>query len=224
MATPPAPAPRPADLRRDYDRDALLESDADPDPYAQFARWFADAVASGEIYEPNGMTLATVGADGRPAARTVLLKGFDAADGFVFYTNLESRKSEELRARPAAALLFWWDRLHRQVRIEGTVEPVAAAEADAYFASRPRGSQVGAWASPQSRAIEGRAPLEARVADVETRFPGDAVVPRPPHWGGWRLRPDRFEFWQGRRSRLHDRLRYGRADGSGGWRIERLAP
>jgi pyridoxamine 5'-phosphate oxidase len=167
------------------------------------------------------MALATVGADGRPAVRMVLLKGFDAR-GFAFYTNLESRKAAELAANPRAALLFWWDRLHRQVRVEGPVEPVEAAEADAYFASRPYGSRIGAWASPQSRVVEGRAVLEAREAELAARFPEDAPVPRPPHWGGYRVRPELFEFWQGRRSRLHDRLRYAR-EGSG-WRVERLAP
>lgn len=212
MGTPPA------DLRRDYDRDVLLEATADPDPFVQFGRWF-EAAAAGEIYEANGMALATVAADGRPSLRTVLLKGFDPA-GFVFYTNLESRKSRELAANPAAALLFWWDRLHRQVRIEGRAAPVSDAEADAYFASRPHGSRIGAAASPQSRVVAGREVLEARVEELTARYPED--VPRPACWGGWRVVPDAFEFWQGRRSRLHDRLLYARdADG---WRVERLAP
>lgn len=216
MSTPPA------QLRRDYDRDVLLEDEADPDPFNQFARWFEAALA-GEIYEPNGMALATVGADGRPSLRTVLLKGFDA-DGFVFFTNLESRKSLELRANASAALLFWWDRLHRQVRIEGQAFAVLETEADAYFATRPYGSRIGALASPQSRVIPGRAPLEAMVAELTARYPEAAAVPRPAHWGGWRVRPTSFEFWQGRPSRLHDRLRYQPQPHGSGWRIERLAP
>jgi pyridoxamine 5'-phosphate oxidase len=215
MSTPPA------DLRRDYDRDILLEATADPDPFVQFGDWFEAAAAASEIYEANGMALATVGADGRPSLRTVLLKGFDSV-GFVFFTNLESRKSRELQANPAAALLFWWDRLHRQVRIEGRAEPVEVAEADAYFASRPHGSRIGAHASPQSRVVSGREVLEARFAELAARYPD--AVPRPAHWGGWRVRPELFEFWQGRRSRLHDRLRYTREADGDGWRVERLAP
>ena len=212
MATPLA------DLRRDYDRDVLLEASAAADPFDQFAAWFA-AATQGEIYEPNGMALATVAADGRPSLRIVLLKGFDA-EGFVFFTNLASRKSEELEAGGDAALLFWWDRLHRQVRIEGKAGPVSAEEADAYFASRPYGSRIGAWASPQSSVIPDRAPLESAVAELQARYPEE--VPRPPHWGGWRVRPESFEFWQGRTSRLHDRLRYTREGLA--WRVDRVAP
>jgi pyridoxamine 5'-phosphate oxidase len=209
----------PADLRRDYDRAVLLERDADVDPVAQFGRWFQEAQGGGEVYEPNAMALATAAPDGQPSLRMVLLKGFDAT-GYVFFTNLESRKAVELAANHRAALLFWWDRLHRQVRIEGEVGLVSDEEADAYFASRPYGSRIGAVASPQSRVIPGREPLEARVRELEALHPAD--VPRPSHWGGFRLRPASFEFWQGRRSRLHDRLRYTR--GAEGWRVERLAP
>jgi pyridoxamine 5'-phosphate oxidase len=207
-----------AAMRRDYEARGLDEADVLADPLEQFRRWFDEASKAGLI-EPNAMALATVDATGQPAARTVLLKGLDAR-GLAFYTNLESRKASELAANPRAALLFWWPPQARQVRFEGMIEPVEAAAADAYFASRPRGSQIGAWASAQSRVIAGRAALEAAERDIEARFPGD--VPRPPFWGGYRLVPTCVEFWQGRLNRLHDRLRYTRhADG---WTIERLAP
>ncbi|MEL6614824.1 MAG: pyridoxamine 5'-phosphate oxidase, partial [Bacteroidota bacterium] len=166
------------------------------------------------------MTLATVSASGEPSARIVLLKGADAR-GFAFYTNLESRKSQEVQATGRASLVFWWDPLQRQVRIEGPVEPVPAPEADAYYASRPRGSRLGAWASPQSEVINSRDVLDDRLAGAEARFEGQDV-PRPDFWGGWRVLPERVEFWQGRPSRLHDRFRYAR-DGDG-WRVDRLAP
>lgn len=209
-----------ADLRREYTLAGLLEQDVDPDPFVQFQRWF-DAARAAEVPEPNGMTLATADAQGRPAARTVLLKGFDVR-GFVFYTNYESRKAQDLAANPQAALLFWWEPLQRQVRIEGRVARIAEAESDAYFGSRPRGSQLGAWASPQSQVIAARPVLEQRLAEAEAAY-GTQPVPRPPHWGGFRVVPTALEFWQGRRSRLHDRLLYTRtADGH--WRIERLAP
>jgi pyridoxamine 5'-phosphate oxidase len=207
-------------LRKEYTQRGLLEDEVAADPAAQFAAWFAAAAASG-MREPNAMTLATMGADGRPSARVVLLKGFDQA-GFVFFTNYESRKGRELAAGSGAALVFYWPELERQVRVEGAVERVSAAESDAYYESRPLGSRLGAWASPQSRPIAGREELEARLAAATARF-GDGEPPRPPHWGGFRVLHEVVEFWQGRPSRLHDRIRY-RRDASGAWLIERLAP
>jgi len=208
-----------ASLRQNYTRDGLTESAADPDPLHFFHRWFDEALAAG-VTEPNAMTLATVDDDGQPAARIVLLKGLDER-GFVFYTNYESRKGREMAAQPRAALVFWWEALERQVRIEGTVEKVTPEESDAYFASRPRGSRLGAWVSDQSQPIADRSVLEEKLDEVEQRY-DDEPVPRPPHWGGYRVVPTLIEFWQGRPNRLHDRLEYTRA--GEGWARQRLAP
>jgi len=207
-----------AGMRRDYETRGLSEADVLPDPLEQFRRWFDEAREVG-LAEPNAMALATVDAAGQPAARTVLLKGLDRR-GLTFFTNLESRKAREIATNPKAALLFWWQPQARQVRFEGEIERVGDAESDDYFASRPRGSQIGAWASAQSRVVAGRAALEAAEQEIAARFP--AAVPRPPFWGGYRLVPACVEFWQGRLNRLHDRLRYTRH--AGGWTIERLAP
>ncbi|PRF44562.1 pyridoxamine 5'-phosphate oxidase [Burkholderia multivorans] len=210
-----------ADLRINYSRASLDEADAAPDPFAQFDRWFNEALAA-KLPEPNTMTLATVGADGRPSARIVLVKGVDER-GFVFFTNYESRKGRDLAAHPYAALLFYWIELERQVRIEGRVEKTSAEESDRYFASRPVGSRIGAWASEQSAMIDSRATLEAREKAFSERYGDDP--PRPPHWGGYRVVPDTLEFWQGRPSRLHDRLVYTRdAAAPHGWTISRLSP
>ena len=198
---------------------ALNETDIAPDPLRQFEKWFGEALAA-EVPEADAMTLATVTPELGPDARIVLLKGFDS-NGLVFYTNFQSRKAKELAANAQACLLFYWLPVKRQVRVEGTVEKVSDEEADAYFQTRPWGSKLGAWASDQSEVIESRTELEKRFAEYELKFGDD--VPRPPHWGGYRLKPTSIEFWQGRENRLHDRLRYSLQD-DGSWLVERLAP
>jgi pyridoxamine 5'-phosphate oxidase len=207
------------DLRRSYATAALDSTTLDPDPIAQFLRWFADAERA-QLLEPNAMTLATADAACRPSARVVLLKEIDAS-GLVFFTDYRSRKSRELAANPRAAVTFLWKELERQVRAGGSVEQITRDESAAYFRTRPRGSRLGAWASEQSAILTDRASLEREVARLDGQFPGDDI-PLPPHWGGYRIVPDEFEFWQGRENRLHDRFRYSR-DGES-WRIERLSP
>ncbi len=209
-----------ADIRRDYRGQALLENDIDPDPLKQFQIWFKQAVDA-NLRDPNGMTLATVTPDGKPAARIVLLKNVDAR-GFVFYTNYDSRKGQELDQTPWAALVFWWSDLDRQVRIEGSVTKITEAEADTYFQNRPRGSQLGAWVSEQSQVIRDRLVLEQQLEQLQKQYQGQSV-PRPSHWGGYRLCPTQIEFWQGRPDRLHDRLCY-RLTPQSDWQLERLAP
>lgn len=206
-------------LRQEYQDHGLDEADLARDPLSQFRVWFAAAVAAG-LREPNAMTLATLSPEGQPSARVVLLKELDAT-GFIFFTNYLSRKGNDLTATPLAALVFYWADLERQVRIEGSVAELEAAASDAYYASRPLGARLGAWASPQSQVLAKRADLTARLADVTARF-AEAAPPRPPYWGGYRVLPTMVEFWQGRPSRLHDRMRYTRHDAA--WRIERLAP
>jgi pyridoxamine 5'-phosphate oxidase len=211
-------APDLASIRSEYSLKTLEEASVDRDPMKQFGVWMAQAIHA-QVPEPTAMTLATVDAKGRPSGRIVLLKGIDAR-GFVFYTNYESRKGRDLAASPVAALTFLWKELERQVRIEGRVEKVTAAESDEYYTTRPLGSRIGAWASPQSEAIASREWLEQRWAELG-REHGEQP-PRPPHWGGYRVMPDYLEFWQGRRSRLHDRVCYARE--GPGWKISRLAP
>jgi pyridoxamine 5'-phosphate oxidase len=210
---------RVARLRKEYTRSGLKESDAAPDPIEQFRRWFDEALTA-DLHEPNAMTLATATPDGRPSARIVLLKGFDE-QGFVFYTNYEGRKGGELVANPRAAMVFYWGELERQVRIEGQVSRVPDEDSDAYFEGRPRGSQLGAWASEQSRPVRDRGALQERLRELEAEYEG-REVPRPPFWGGYRVKPETIEFWQGRENRLHDRLVYRYSDGL--WRRERLQP
>lgn len=209
-----------ADLRRDYACLTLDVHQVDPNPIHQFKVWFNQALEA-EVLEPNAMTLATVGADCKPSARIVLLKDADER-GFVFYTNFHSRKGQELAQHQDAALVFWWGELERQVRIEGTIAFVTEAEADAYFQSRPRGSQLGAWVSQQSQVIPDRQTLEQRLEELQQHYAAQPI-PRPPHWGGYRLSPHTIEFWQGRSNRLHDRLCYRLIHGNE-WSLQRLSP
>jgi pyridoxamine 5'-phosphate oxidase len=207
------------DLRREYAHARLDEKDVSHDPIVEFARWFAQAQEA-RVAEPNAMTLATATSGAAPSARLVLLKAFDER-GFIFFTDYRSRKGQELEENPRAALVFYWGELERQVRITGTVERTTVEESEAYFRTRPLGSRLGAWVSHQSLVIPSRAQLERGLKEVEARFP-DGNIPLPPHWGGYRVRPEVIEFWQGRESRLHDRIRYVRIGES--WRIERLSP
>jgi pyridoxamine 5'-phosphate oxidase len=227
---PPDDSPRRlADLRVSYDAGVLDKSHLHATPLEQFGAWFDDAVAV-QLPEPNAMIVATAGPDGQPSARTVLLKDADTR-GFVFYTNLDSRKSRELAANPRASCVFPWFAMHRQVVIVGRVAAIERGEAGEYFASRPHGSRLGAWASRQSTVIDGRAEIEQRYADLREQYPEGADVPLPDFWGGWLVRPESVEFWQGRESRLHDRLRFRAvAEGPGdlgdpaAWQVERLSP
>lgn len=206
-------------LRQDYRAAALAEADIDQSPFTQFGKWFKEAVDA-QLYEPNVMTLATADLSGKPSARILLLKAFDE-NGFVFYTNYASKKGEQLAQNPQAAMVFFWPELERQVRIEGTIVKVSAEESTSYFHSRPKGSQIGATASPQSSVIADRTLLEERVKELTATYEGQEI-PRPEHWGGYLLEPDLIEFWQGRPSRLHDRINYTWVEGV--WTINRLAP
>lgn len=211
------------ELRRSYRREALLEDDAGDDPIALFGRWFATARSTEAILEPNAMTLATVGTDGAPDARMVLLKEIDEAGRFVFYTNRESAKGEQIAARPDAALVFWWEPLERQVRVRGGVSQTTEEETRAYYETRPVDSRLGAWASRQSRDATGRAQLEQQFAEARASHPGEAI-PVPPWWGGYRVEPRSIEFWQGRDGRLHDRIRFEREAAGAAWSRRRLQP
>lgn len=207
-------------MRQSYERGELDVASVAPDPFVQFGGWLDTALAA-DIVEPNAMTVATVGIDGQPAARIVLLRGWDER-GFVFFTNYESHKGHDLAHSPRAALLFFWPALERQIRIEGAVTRLSASDSDAYFVQRPRGHRLSAWASKQSTVVRNRAELEAQMAAEDARF-ADVEVPRPDYWGGYRVEPRRFEFWQGRRNRVHDRIVYRRLPGVD-WTIERIAP
>lgn len=209
-----------AELRQDYTLLGLSETDVDPNPIVQFKTWFHQALAA-QLLEPNAMTLATATPDGKPSARIVLLKDFDER-GFVFYTNYTSQKGQELIANPQASLVFWWGALERQIRISGRMEKVSDAESDEYFYSRPLNSRLGAWASEQSQVIPSREVLEQRFEELKHKYENQEI-PRPPHWGGFRVIPCEIEFWQGRPSRLHDRLNYQRQE-DGSWKMERLSP
>ena len=208
-----------ANIRKDYRLQSLNENEVDANPINQFSIWWNEAISS-SIDEVNAMTLATASIEGKPDARIVLLKGYDEK-GFVFFTNYESRKALEMAANPFATLVFFWKELERQVRIEGAVEKISAADSDAYFQSRPEGSRIGAWASPQSRVIDNREILEENVKQLGIKY-GEGFIPRPEHWGGYLVAPTQIEFWQGRSSRLHDRILYRRENGA--WVIKRLAP
>lgn len=209
-----------ADIRTDYKQQSLNESDVALNPFAQFDKWWTDAV-NAELTEANAMSLATVGSNGCPSVRIVLLKSYDT-NGFVFFTNYQSDKAQQIAQNPFAAVCFFWKELERQVRIEGSIEKTSAAESDEYFYSRPLGSRIGAWASPQSRPIAGRTILEENVKALEAQYNGQEPA-RPPHWGGYIVKPQSIEFWQGRPSRLHDRIKYTRQPDDS-WKIERLAP
>lgn len=211
---------KPDDIRLNYGKMMLDINSMDPNPVVQFSQWWDEALAS-SLPEVNAMTLATVDAEGRPSARIVLLKGFQE-EGFEFFTNYESRKAQDMEANPHVALLFFWKELERQVRIEGTVEKVSEERSRAYFQSRPKGSQIGAWASPQSSTIEDRSVLDETVAELSEKYADASVLPLPDFWGGYLVRPQRIEFWQGRSNRLHDRMRYTKNNSI--WQIERLAP